>query len=93
MFFEEERLPIVRQMILAATRPPPPRTGADAERSTDDREAIVTLRRALSELEPLQTDDFNGMFRAMDGLPVVIRLHRPAAARVPAERTRSCWSR
>ncbi|MEP6681157.1 MAG: putative PEP-binding protein, partial [Chloroflexota bacterium] len=32
---------------------------------------------ALAELERLQTDDFAGLFRAMDGLPVVIRLIDP----------------
>ena len=31
----------------------------------------------MAELEGLQTDDFAGLFRAMDGLPVVIRLIDP----------------
>ena len=39
---------------------------------------------ALAELLPLQRQDFTRIFEAMDGLPVTIRLHRPAAARVPA---------
>jgi len=57
MFFEEERLPIVRQMILAA--------------SEEER------KEALDKLLPIQKEDFKGVFRAMDGLPVVIRLLDP----------------
>ncbi len=34
-------------------------------------------RAALAELLPLQRDDFAGIFRAMDGLPVTIRLLDP----------------
>ena len=57
MFFEPERLPIVRQMILAEE---------DSERDT-----------ALARLLDFQRDDFRGIFREMDGLPVVIRLLDP----------------
>jgi pyruvate,orthophosphate dikinase len=57
MFFEEERLPIVRQMILAKT---------DAEREA-----------ALAKLLPFQRSDFEGIFKAMEGLPVIIRLIDP----------------
>lgn len=57
MFFEEERLPIVRRMILA---------GDSKERD-----------QALAQLLPLQRSDFEGIFRAMDGLPVIIRLIDP----------------
>jgi len=57
MFFEEDRLPIVRQMILAA--------------SEEER------KEALNKLLPIQKEDFKGIFRAMDGLPVVIRLLDP----------------
>jgi pyruvate,orthophosphate dikinase len=32
---------------------------------------------ALAELEPMQTSDFEGILRAMDGLPVTIRLLDP----------------
>jgi len=79
MFFEEERLPTVRRMILAATR------ATDAKRrlaaghaiSDDDAETVATFDAALAELQHLQTDDFAGLFRAMDGLPVVIRLIDP----------------
>ncbi|MDX1522785.1 MAG: pyruvate, phosphate dikinase, partial [Anaerolineae bacterium] len=57
MFFEQERLPTVQQMILAKT--------------DEDRAA------ALEKLLPYQRDDFEGLFRTMDGLPVIIRLIDP----------------
>ena len=57
MFFEQERLPLVQQMILAKS---------DQERG-----------EALRELLPFQRSDFEGLFRAMDGLPVIIRLIDP----------------
>jgi pyruvate,orthophosphate dikinase len=57
MFFQEERLPYVQQMILA---------NSDEERT-----------KALDKLLPFQRDDFAGLFRAMDGLPVIIRLIDP----------------
>jgi pyruvate,orthophosphate dikinase len=57
MFFEEERLPIVRRMIL----------------SEDEGER----QKALDELLPIQRNDFKGIFKAMDGCPVVIRLIDP----------------
>ncbi len=57
MFLEEDRLPIVRRMILAAN---------DADRQA-----------ALDELLPIQREDFVGIFRAMDGKPVTVRLIDP----------------
>ena len=79
MFFEEERLPTVRRMILAATRATSAkaRLADDHEISADDAETVATFDAALAELQTLQTDDFAGLFRAMDGLPVVIRLIDP----------------
>ncbi|HEY8177283.1 MAG TPA: pyruvate, phosphate dikinase [Candidatus Limnocylindria bacterium] len=79
MFFEEERLPTVQRMILNATRATEAKHRRDAgdKLSADDREAVTTFDSALAELEVLQTDDFAGLFRAMDGLPVVIRLIDP----------------
>jgi pyruvate, orthophosphate dikinase len=79
MFFEEERLPTVQRMILNATRATEAkrRRDAGAELSADDREAVDVFDAALAELEQAQTDDFAGLFRAMDGLPVVIRLIDP----------------
>jgi pyruvate,orthophosphate dikinase len=79
MFFEEERLPTVRRMILAATRATDAKRRAEAGQalSADDAETVATFDAALAELQTLQTDDFAGLFRAMDGLPVVIRLIDP----------------
>jgi pyruvate,orthophosphate dikinase len=77
MFFEEERLPTVRRMILAANAATAAKRRTDADRSAEDTEAITVFDAALAELETLQTDDFAGLFRAMDGLPVVIRLIDP----------------
>jgi pyruvate,orthophosphate dikinase len=57
MFFEQERLPHVQQMILAKS---------DEERN-----------EAFDKLLPFQRSDFEGLFRVMDGLPVIIRLIDP----------------
>ncbi|SDC74772.1 pyruvate phosphate dikinase [Melghirimyces thermohalophilus] len=57
MFMEADRIPLVRDMILAET--------------ADER------RAALDQLLPLQQGDFKGIFQAMDGLPVTIRLLDP----------------
>jgi pyruvate,orthophosphate dikinase len=79
MFREGERLEIVRGAILVANRA----TRAKAKRaageslSADEREAIATFDDAMAKLEVLQQGDFEGIFRAMDGLPVVIRLIDP----------------
>jgi pyruvate, orthophosphate dikinase len=57
MFFGEERLPVMQEMILADSEP---------ER-----------RAALDKLLPFQQSDFEGIFEAMAGLPVTIRLLDP----------------
>jgi len=57
MFFGEERLPVVQEMILAA-----------------DEQG---RRAALGRLLPFQQSDFEGIFEAMAGLPVTIRLLDP----------------
>jgi pyruvate,orthophosphate dikinase len=57
MFFANDRIPIVREMIMAADH--------------------VARRAAVSKLLPFQREDFLGIFRAMDGLPVTIRLLDP----------------
>ena len=79
MFFEEDRLPTVRRMILNAHAATAAKAKADAGGSLTDeeRQSVTTFDSALEELERLQTDDFAGLFRAMDGLPVVIRLIDP----------------
>lgn len=57
MFFEADRLPIVREAILA--------------RTPEERKA------ALDKLLPIQKEDFKGILKVMDGLPVIIRLLDP----------------
>lgn len=57
MFFEKDRIPKVRKMIVAKTK--------------EERE------KALAELLPLQKNDFKGLFKAMAGYPVTIRLIDP----------------
>jgi len=57
MFFGEERLPVVQEMILAADE--------------------AGRRSALDRLLPFQQADFEGIFEAMAGLPVTIRLLDP----------------
>jgi pyruvate,orthophosphate dikinase len=57
MFFAKERLPLVREMIMASDP--------------------ATRRAAVDKLLPFQREDFVGIFRAMDGLPVTIRLLDP----------------
>jgi pyruvate,orthophosphate dikinase len=57
MFFGDERLPVMQEMILADTE--------------------AARRAALDRLLPFQQSDFEGIFEAMHGLPVTIRLLDP----------------
>lgn len=57
MFFDEDRIPKVRRMILSKT---------EADR-----------RKALEELLPVQREDFIGIYEAMEGRPVTVRLLDP----------------
>lgn len=57
MFFEDNKIKAMREMILAT--------------DTEGR------RKALAKLLPNQTEDFKGIFRAMKGLPVTVRLLDP----------------
>jgi pyruvate,orthophosphate dikinase len=57
MFFGDDRIPVVREMILA--------------------EDEYARKEALSKLLPMQREDFIGIFRAMEGYPVTIRLLDP----------------
>lgn len=57
MFFNADRIPAVREMIVATT--------------TEQR------KKALAKLLPMQRGDFEGIFRAMKGKPVTIRLLDP----------------
>ncbi len=79
MFREGERLEIVRGAILVANAATRAKAKAAGGESLDDeeREAVATFDAAMAKLEALQQGDFEGIFRAMDGLPVVIRLIDP----------------
>ena len=57
MFFGEDRIKKMREMILA--------------------EDVEGRRKALAKILPLQQADFEGIFTAMDGYPVTIRLLDP----------------
>jgi pyruvate,orthophosphate dikinase len=57
MFFKDDRIPIVREMIMAR----------------DDQ----ARRKAVDKLLPFQREDFIGIFTAMNGFPVTIRLLDP----------------
>ena len=57
MFFNADRIPAMREMIVATT--------------TEQR------KKALAKLLPMQRGDFEGIFRAMKGKPVTIRLLDP----------------
>ena len=79
MFREGERLDIVRDAILVAfqaTRAKE-KTAAGGTLSADDAAAVASFDEAIGKLEKLQEGDFYGIFEAMDGLPVVIRLIDP----------------
>ncbi len=79
MFREGERLEIVRGAILVAnvaTRAKAKAAAGDAL-DADEQAAVATFDAAMSKLEVLQQGDFEGIFKAMDGLPVVVRLIDP----------------
>jgi pyruvate,orthophosphate dikinase len=79
MFREGERLDIVRDAILVAATATRAKAKRDAGESPSDGERadIERFDAAMAKLEVLQQGDFEGIFRAMDGLPVVIRLIDP----------------
>ncbi len=107
MFFEEERLPFVQEMILNAeetqamvnekerlekvltsgklegrsldedTRKMVEAELADVEKKLESSSAAQGYFGALDKLLPSQRSDFYGLFEAMDGYPVIIRLIDP----------------
>jgi pyruvate,orthophosphate dikinase len=107
MFFEEERLPFVQEMILNAETAQNLinnvdrfegflKTGkidgqamtdagrveietqlAEAKKALAESKAVKTYRSSLEKLLPSQRSDFYGLFEAMDGYPVIIRLIDP----------------
>jgi pyruvate,orthophosphate dikinase len=79
MFREGDRLEIVRGAILVAnvaTRAKA-RVAAGEQLGADEAAAVATFDAAMAKLEVLQQGDFEGIFKAMDGLPVVVRLIDP----------------
>jgi pyruvate,orthophosphate dikinase len=79
MFREGDRLEIVRGAILVAMRATraKAKTAAGDALSQDEQDDVATFDAAMAKLEKLQQGDFEGIFKAMDGLPVVIRLIDP----------------
>ncbi len=79
MFREGERLEIVRGAILVANVATRAKAKAASGEtlSADEQEAVSTFDAAMAKLEALQQGDFEGIFKAMDGLPVVVRLIDP----------------
>ncbi len=79
MFREGERLEIVRGAILVANQATRAKAKVAAGGTLDADEAadVATFDTAMAQLEKLQQGDFEGIFRAMDGLPVVVRLIDP----------------
>ncbi|MDY5762452.1 MAG: pyruvate, phosphate dikinase [Alloprevotella sp.] len=57
MFFDNEKIVAMREMILA--------------------DGVEGRKKALAKLLPYQKEDFKGIFRAMDGFPVNVRLLDP----------------
>jgi pyruvate,orthophosphate dikinase len=68
MFFAKDRLPHVQRMIMACRETQDPK---EAAKNLKER------RAALAKLLPMQRKDFYGLFKAMAGLPVIIRTLDP----------------
>jgi len=85
MFFEGNRIWPVRSMILAADDYSLMLSELEAAQTDKKRKAVVKeyaaakkqFEGALKKLLPYQRSDFEGIFRAMAGLPVTIRLLDP----------------
>ena len=68
MFFGADRDRLVKAMFVAAE---------ESRREGDGGQAEARFNDALAELREIQRSDFEGIFRAMRGLPVTIRLLDP----------------
>jgi pyruvate,orthophosphate dikinase len=79
MFREGERLEIVRGAILVsgAAMRARAKQAAGGELNGEEIAAVSQFEAAMMQLEELQQGDFEGIFKAMDGLPVVVRLIDP----------------
>ncbi|MGM0380963.1 MAG: pyruvate, phosphate dikinase [bacterium] len=98
MFFDEDRINHVREMILSA--PDVQQLRLEKERLVDELETakesqeeeikqelaeveseledvLPPYEQALEQLQPMQKEDFVGIFEAMEGLPVTVRLLDP----------------
>ncbi len=98
MFFEEDRISLVREMILSA--PDVQQLRLEQERLEDEletakesqedeikeklaeieedlKEVLPPYEQALEALQPMQKEDFVGIFEAMESLPVTVRLLDP----------------
>jgi len=85
MFFEGQRIWPVRSMILAADDYALMMAELDTAQTEKDKKAVEKkyavakkqFEGALKKLLPYQRSDFEGIFKAMTGLPVTIRLLDP----------------
>jgi pyruvate,orthophosphate dikinase len=97
MFFEGERIWPVRQMILAADDYALMLQKLEAAEGVKEKRAIEKenaaakkqFEGALKKLLPYQRSDFVGIFKAMDGLPVTVRLLDPPLHEFLPQETRN----
>ena len=73
MFFAEERLPSVRQMIMAA----PKATQFEQKQNAEAPPEVKLYQEALERLLAFQVQDFKDILKAMNGKPVITRLLDP----------------
>jgi pyruvate, orthophosphate dikinase len=94
MFREGDRLEIVRGAILVANQATRAKAKVAAGTALDAEESEIVARfdAAMAKLEALQQGDFEGIFKAMDGLPVVIRLIDPPLHEFLPNRDDLIWS-
>ncbi|MGI8550096.1 MAG: pyruvate, phosphate dikinase, partial [Dehalococcoidia bacterium] len=84
MFFQTDRLPHVREMLLSAPEAARLERAAELERLEGEEKTAqaavasspvaARFHAALGRLEEFQTDDFRGILRVMGERPVIIRL-------------------
>ena len=88
MFFEGDRIVAFRRLILVAETVKKLKETYNVKTvaelndviccsKTDEREAVSQYAQALSELLPLQRQDFIGIFKALEGRPCTVRLLDP----------------
>jgi pyruvate,orthophosphate dikinase len=85
MFFKGERINFFREVILAATEVKSLRNALEKEKDGDTRNKLQSrlqglleqYRQSLNKLLPLQRDDFESIFKILNGRPCTIRLLDP----------------